>query len=158
MGVSVRGADTVAPEADWGDSVRHDSEMYQNLTSLIDELALTFGALKNTDPLPFVKATEWSAAWETRLLTEAHRLAAVTESLQGGLTAFSRSIGVADTQDCSLEGLERFSRVARGLLVTADGDYRIIFDKKFAKLPAAVDQLENAVSAYQSAREQASAA
>lgn len=151
MGISVKGADQPVPEIDWPDSIRHNEDAYRSLVELVQELSLIFGALKDHSGLRHVKATNWSAAWESSLLKSVDRVSGAARSLKTELTDFSSAIGIIGKSDSSLEELDQFSRVNRALAATATADFRIIFSKQFPQLSREVDDLELAISEYNDA-------
>lgn len=157
MGISVKQAGETAPEPGWPDSVSHDEKEYGSMVELVGELSLTFEALQNTSDLKHVKATRWSAAWEADLLQQTDRVSSSAEQLQAELKAFSSAIGIADKTDASVIELDQFTRLVRGLVATAADDYRIVFHKEIARLPQAVDALEQAISEFNTSSQQTSA-
>jgi very-short-patch-repair endonuclease len=150
MGVSVWAKDKVCPALDWPASVSLDANAYQILLLLVDELASTFRVLDPAAKFPSIKATEWSTSWETQFLQAAERVEVVAQSIQVSFAEFAASLGLSKP-DASPPELKQFRELARVLLETATDDYRVVFHKEIAKLPAAVDQLETAISALKKA-------
>jgi very-short-patch-repair endonuclease len=151
MGVSVKGAAERSPELDWPDSLHHNAEAYQSLIQLVDELSLTFGALKDRTGLRHINSTKWSAAWEADLMKASDSVSSAAQALQQELREFSSAISIPARSDASLEELDQFSRVSRALAATADDDYRVIFNKQFSQLPQEAENLDSAISEYNTA-------
>src|SRR5690606_38120533 len=133
-----------------------DRAAYQNLLAVIDELALTFGALTPGVQLPAVKSTDWSMGWETQLLDVTNKVESASSALRQALQGFTDELGIP-REDCSLEELEKFRKLARALLDTATQNYRIIFHKQFAELSQELDRLESSITGLNTAQEKLSA-
>ncbi len=157
MGTCVKGGDISAPAFDWPDSVQHDLASFQNLSATIDKLSLTYGAIDPEAKLPAVSASRWSAAWEQTLLSHCESLKRAATELQESVRKFLDCIGVAGRDDVSLGEIKGLERLALTLLNCSNEDVRMLFDKQFAKYPAARRQLEDAIAAYQLARKSSSA-
>ncbi|WP_166831715.1 DUF3320 domain-containing protein [Thalassoroseus pseudoceratinae] len=157
MGECVKGREIQTPEFDWADSVEHDTDAYWNLTTIIDELARTYSALDSNVSLPAVKTTQWSAGWEAKLLAECEQLKEAATAFRQALSSFSKSVGLPEMRDCLFTELDNLNRFATALVDCVGDDLRIIFNKQFAKLPAAASELATAIEGYQEARERAAA-
>lgn len=151
MGVSIKGADQTTLSLEWSDSVQHDAADYVAMVTLINELSLSFKALGSTLPPSFLRATEWSAAWEANLLRETDILEQSARILQSHLKEFAIAIGAAEPKDCSAEELERFIRVARAIITTSNHDYRILFNKQFTEISSGLEELISDIAAFNSA-------
>lgn len=155
LGTAVQGAENEPPRLEWPETVQHDEQAFQSLTKLIDDAALTFGVIDPSVRLPMVKVVKWSASWEAKLLSQCDRLHAAAVNMESSLKAFGSAIGLPDLRDGSFDSLDALTRLAKGLLVSAGDDVRIIFHKQFAKLPAAAAELRRTIDQYREAQSKA---
>ena len=157
MGECVKGRNIQTPKFDWAETLEHDADAYRNLTTTIDELALTYSALDTDVSLPSVNTTRWSASWEAKLLTECDQLESAAVRFQQALNSFSKAVGLPEMKDCSSAELDNLEQFANALIEDIGEDMRIIFHKQFPKLPTAVNELAASIKAYREAHERASA-
>lgn len=148
MGVSVKQADQLCPELQWSESVEHDKYSFNAMVDLINEMSLTFKALGGAIPPRFIKATEWSVAWESNLLKECDNLRQFASDFQSIFQDFVSLLGSSGLADCSPDQLQKFLRVARTIIATDGADFRIVFDKKFAEVCSGVETLANDITSY----------
>jgi very-short-patch-repair endonuclease len=158
MGVSVKGQGIATPLLIWDDSVQHDGAAYENLSRTVNDLALTLQSLNPHAILPHVKATEWSAAWEATLLQHSAQLKSAAMAMLPAIKKLSNAIGMPDTTDYSIDELSRINRLAQALVKSAHEDISNLFHKQFAKLPAALEELRNAIENLRKGRGSASGA
>tara|TARA_R110002073_G_scaffold7245_26_gene41479 strand:+ start:2613 stop:8513 length:5901 start_codon:yes stop_codon:yes gene_type:complete len=157
MGTCVKGGDHTTPEFDWEDSVQHDRAAFQKLSDIIDQIALTYGAIEEGTALPAVDATRWSASWEQALLSQCASLQRAADELRETLSRFCDCIGIPGRNDVSLAEMEGIGQLAESLLDAADEDVQLLFHKQFTKFPDAHRQLDLAITAYAQARNSAAA-
>ena len=136
---------------DWADTVRHDRVAYAKLETIVEQLADSFAAIADTDPLPMVCATDWSVKWENELIEKTDTLKETATALQMTLAQFTSAIGIPAVTDATVGQLDNLKRLAAALDATDGQDTRILYHKQFAKLPAAVQELEAAIAQHRSA-------
>ncbi len=154
LGISVCGAAREAPKLAWPETVRHDRAAYGNLKQAVADLALSSAAIDGSVRLPEITAKEWSAAWESRLLSTCETLQAAAVQLKERLAAYSAALGIGAKQDGTLLELEQLQRLGAALRSLRGQDATILFHKQFAKFAPAVDTLWASLAAYHAAREQ----
>ncbi|TAY41484.1 DUF3320 domain-containing protein [Rhizobium leguminosarum] len=158
MGVFVRGKDSYAPELSWGDTIRHDRASYQHLVALIEELALTFRAIKPVPSLRYINIADWSASWESRFLAQSDKLAKVASTLQPSLQSFTSLLGIESKADCSLSELNELAGMAAALRSASSGNYGIVFERQFEQLKSSIAGIEDAITQFKAAEGKLSAA
>lgn len=156
MGVSVSGRRVATPRLDWADTVQHNAAAYENLARTVDDLALTFQSVEPKAVLLQVNATDWSAAWEATLLQHSAQLKSTAAVMLPAIKKLSTAIGMPDTSDCSIDELSRLNRLAQALVKSAHEDVSILFNKQFAKLPTALEELRTAIEQLAMANDSAS--
>jgi len=157
MGIAVRSKQNYAPTLDWDDSIQINESRYETLTGIIDELALTYKAITPTPALQSITATEWSAAWEGNLFRSVDTVKSAAVSLQAPLQNFVTSIGLEKIDDCALAFFKEL-RILAGTLVDASHDnYRIIFDKDFAKAAGHIKELATDLKLFHKAQKSTAA-
>lgn len=115
MGECIAGRDSETPQPAWGDNVRHTREEYAELEATIARLAATFQAVPATTALPRVEATEWSMAWETRLLERCRQLDHACESLAEAIKSLISILGTDEIADVNASQLSQLYRLAQRL-------------------------------------------
>ena len=148
MGLCVRGKDLTTPAFEWADTVQHDRAAFQQLQELVSELALVFDQIDWQNPLSGVSAEDWSARWEQSLLEECRLVREAAETLRRSLSAFWAAIGLPGKDDCLPGELAALTRLATALKNSASEDVSILFNKQFAKFPAACQELQTALGEY----------
>ena len=156
MGISVGGQGVATPQLDWADTIQHDKAAYENLVHTVDDLALTFRSVEPKAVLRQVNATDWSAAWEATLLQHSAQLKSAAAVMLPAIKKLSTAIGMPDTTDCSMDQLSRLNRLAQALVTSSNEDVSILFNKQFAKLPAALETLRTAIKQLEMAIDSAS--
>ncbi|WP_296457286.1 DUF3320 domain-containing protein [Rubinisphaera sp.] len=153
MGVFVKSKDLSVPRLDWPLTQRIDQSRYQVLTETVKSLELSFQAITPTPALEVIESGQWSAAWESQLLSSCVNLQGRCETLKKSLKEFASGVGFEDLQDCSPDLLEKLNNLARLLKSSAGESYRIIFDKKFPKLPEQFAPVAKLILAYRKSRD-----
>ncbi len=64
FGICAKSAQQPAPELPWPDTVQHDRAAYDKLEAVVQQMALTFGAVDPSAKLPCIKVSQWSAGWK----------------------------------------------------------------------------------------------
>lgn len=158
MGVAVKYRNREVPLLDWEDALQIDVQRYETLESIIDEIALTFHALTPNLALPPITITSWSASWESNLLRTVDSVIPTVSALQTPLRNFVAAISLEETDDDSLEMVERLRILAGAMLEAAREKLRIIFDKDFSSLADQASRLKKEITAYQIAQSAINAA
>ena len=115
MGECVRGRQVETPRLNWPSTVRHDRKQYEELLETVSSLASTIQAMPTDAAVLRVQMTEWSTAWEDRLLESCHQLKCASEPLAAALGAFVKGLGIPQRVDVSSAGLTALYRLAREL-------------------------------------------
>ncbi|MCO8120698.1 DUF4011 domain-containing protein [Stieleria sp. TO1_6] len=150
MGVSIQGQSIDTPSLHWNDPNEHDLQQFQQLVTVVGDVARNFDAVRDLDPLTAITHTEWSIQWERDLLQQCDRLAETISSFGPHLTQFCDSIGL-QCDDAPAEQLGHLYQLARELVDTAGEDYRTVFDPQLAQLPADLSDLKQAITRYDAA-------
>lgn len=151
MGLCVKGTDLPTPKFPWSDSVEHDRDAYARLIQIIKRLALTYEVVESTASLPFVNQIQWSASWEQSLLTHCISLRNATTTLMDSFKQFAGAIGLGAKSDCSTCEFDSLNDLARALLQAKGENVQLLFNKQFAKFPAAKAELVRHIEDHQSA-------
>jgi very-short-patch-repair endonuclease len=115
MGECVRGRDVDAPRLDWPASVHHDRQAYAELQIAISELATACNSVPAKAAIGRVLTTEWSMAWETRLLKTCEELASASEAMAAVLASLSQLLAAPQLSDISATQLPELYRLATEL-------------------------------------------
>ena len=148
MGLAVKFKQHPAPRLEWEGSVQISEARFEKLVDMIDELALTYGAINPVPALQAIKTTEWSAAWEESLLSSIEQVRSAVSSLQGPSQEFMTAIGLQQTEGASLEFFKDLRILAGTLIDASQENYRIIFDKDFARATLQIKQLSKDLKAF----------
>ncbi|MCA8988409.1 MAG: DUF4011 domain-containing protein, partial [Planctomycetaceae bacterium] len=157
MGVFVKNKDLPAPKLGWPHTLRIDKSRYQTLTETVKGLELNFLAITPNPVLQLIEIGQWSAAWENQLLSSCANLHERCETLKHSLKEFATGVGFEDLEDCSSDLLEKLSNLSHLLKSSAEESYRVIFDKKFSKLPEQYASAAKEIQAYRKTRDSLSA-
>lgn len=157
FGISSLGGEREAVQFDWDPATRHDQDAFKNLERSVDELTVNFEAIESETPLPMISMTDWTIAWESRLLEAGQRLAEHSQALQKPLSVFATALGVPQFSDGSLENLNRIKRLSLALSEAVNDDIQFVFDKEFSKYQDAAAKLQTALNALDEAKNAASA-
>ncbi|WP_197992905.1 DUF3320 domain-containing protein [Gimesia aquarii] len=152
MGIAVKFKQHTAPRLEWEGSLQITKARYEKLIEMIDELALTYGAISPAPALQSIKTTEWSTAWEERLLSSIAQIRSAVTSLQGPLQEFVAAIGLKETEGFSLDFFKELRILAGTLTDASQENYRIIFDKDFARASLQIKQLSKDLKAFEKAQ------
>ncbi len=151
MGVFVRGKDTYAPDLKWPEPVQHDSQTYQRLTQLIDEIGLVYRSVPSDKCLRFIDVADWSASWENRFLTQVGQISRAASDLQPSLEAFSAALGLGAKTDCSVTELNELAAMASSLQSATGKNFGVIFDRNFNELKTSIGNVEMAITQFKEA-------
>jgi very-short-patch-repair endonuclease len=112
MGECVRGRHVTTPGLNWPATVQHDRTQYAELVATVAKLASILQAMPADGAMPRVQATEWSMAWETKLLEACRQLEAASLSLAASIKAFSRILATPSLVDISPRQISPLYRLA----------------------------------------------
>jgi hypothetical protein len=158
LGVASRGAAVSTPPLPWPHSVRHDAAAFATLADVVAQASLTYQAIDPRAKLSCIKATEWSLAWQSQLLACCDDLKEAARTFLAALGSFAACLQIPGKADGSAAEVGAFEQLAANLAACAGEDMSIIFNKSFAKLPAAARELQRAIELHRKVRASASAA
>jgi very-short-patch-repair endonuclease len=116
MGECVRGRAVSTPTLRWPSHSEHTREQYEELEEITAKLAAVFRALPAGVVLPRLEETDWSIAWETRLLDACRQLEQAAVSLQGAIRRFSVLAGLPAWEDVNSQQLSQLYHLGRELV------------------------------------------
>lgn len=151
VGIALRGRDRHAPSLSWPSTETHDLATRLKLEEMAEELGRVFKSVVNRPVLDLVHAGEWSSQWQERLIGAAGDLKAKTSVLRGRLAIFAARINLPAADDASFVDLQRLASFAAALRDSAGVDHRVLFDREFRQLSAALTELEQAIRGYRAA-------
>ena len=157
IGIATRGLKEHAPAFKWSHQNVHDTSAYAKLEQLADQLGRTFAAVKVRPVLHLVHVEEWSSAWQEQLLLAAGELRRAAQQAKISLETLCNHLGLAGTNDSSLDGLPYYANLASSLIATSGTDQSIILHEDFAKLRSAIHDLESSIGAYRETQARLSA-
>jgi very-short-patch-repair endonuclease len=157
LGIAMKHKDQHAPAFSWDRQDAHDQATRRTLEELAGELGRVFQAMEKKPVLRSVNCIEWSSAWQENLITAASKLNAAAQAVRKPLEAFLVTIGLPAKSDAPFAELELFSTFASAMQDSAGTDYSIMFDREFAQLRPALEQLEKSISDYHTAETNLSA-
>lgn len=152
FGISSLSINETKPKFTWPETIRHDKDAYDKLSSTAKTLGVGFDAIGDSKSLPAIGATEWSMKWESELIASAETLRTSSEELESALSSFNSVLGRPDFKDASVPQLDELKLFAKTLLESSDEDMRVLFHKQFAKFPDALKDLQSSIDLHSSAR------
>lgn len=152
FGVSSLSFNETKPKFAWPDTVRHDKDAFNKLTSTAKAIGVSFDAIGDSEPLTIIRATEWSMKWEGELIASTETLRTTSEELESALSSFNNSLGRPDVNDASVAQLDELKLLAKILLESSSEDVRVLFHKQFSKFPDALRDLEASIELESNAR------
>ena len=158
LGTCVKGQNDFAPEPRWEPTVVHDKDGYATLESLIDEIALTHGAVRPVPALRHVAATDWSFGWQQDLVARCVSLADAAAALESASARFRIAVGAGHLEDGSLKVIAEMTAIAKMALATRGKKLGIALNPAFDTLKASVETLGGAIERYRQAERALSAA
>lgn len=147
MGVDVRNTDRDVPALGWPRERRVDTGQLALMETRLRELASTFKAARPPAAFRAIKATDWSVAWEQRLLAAAQTLNTSLLSLSSSLAALCPLLGLGTRSDGSQEEIRNLARVASAVLAASEGNYGVMLRPDFESLRSSVTVVSQAIAA-----------
>ncbi|MEY3172245.1 MAG: hypothetical protein RLZZ436_158 [Planctomycetota bacterium] len=157
MGVVLQGSSRPAPTLTWAETTQHSRDHWEELASLVRELAVTCRSSASADFPKFLRKSEWSPVWETELLQRAEQLEQAATRATETLARFTQTVGCDEHRDTDVEGLKQLDLAARSLIKAADGTFTAVFAPDFPQLAAETAQLQQQLATFQQARQQTTA-
>lgn len=157
LGVCVSEHDAFAPEPGWEATVVLDREGYAALEALIEEIALTHGAVSPVAALRHVAATDWSFAWQNELVSRCTSLATTAAALESEAARFRIAIGMGNPDDGSLAAIAEITAIAKLALATKGNRLGVALAPAFDSLKDSVETLGSAIARYRQAEQALSA-
>lgn len=152
IAIEVDGKERYAPTLDWDTSTKHDDNTLDKIRELVKELANTWDQIKDHQQvLSYINQTDWSSAWENKLLAQGAELNAVAHEFGKLLLKLRPIFGLPPKSDCSLLEITTLCRSAEVVLATRGCNYSVAFADKFGELKSSVSVLQAKISAFQDA-------
>ncbi|WP_149574435.1 DUF3320 domain-containing protein [Xanthobacter oligotrophicus] len=147
LGLVLRDEAKVVPELRFSSSETHDPQMLRALEDLADKLGRTYAAAGVRPALSFVRAADWSNAWQQQLLAAALALKGASDALDSAFQGFRSALGLQASPGSLPAEIERFAALSKAIEDCAGADHTILFEPDFEDLAPALRALETAVSA-----------
>lgn len=151
MGIDVKNRDREVPALGWPTQRRVDASQLALMETRLAELASTYRAARPPAAFRAIKATDWSVAWEQRLLSAARELASSIAGLSSSLTALSPLLGLDPRSDGSQEAIRDLGKVASAVLAASEGDYGVVLRPDFDSLKSSVVVVSQSIVALHEA-------
>ncbi|WAJ26304.1 DUF4011 domain-containing protein [Antarcticirhabdus aurantiaca] len=147
LGLALRGENRHAPALAWPSKDAHDRAAFAELEDLAQALGRTFAAVGSTPALRLVDVSEWSSAWQDRLLAAAANARDAAEAVEGTSARLIRVLGLhpgETTRDDAIR-LAEFAEALDGL---DDEGARLAVRADFARLREAGGELGRLVADF----------
>lgn len=151
LGIALKAGDTPTPNLSWAERDAHDAATLRALEDMAAEAGLVYASVERHPALDLVDAQDWSSGWQDTLIAAAQSLRNAAELLQDAASAYLACLGLAQTDETSLEELAALSALATGLHRSSGRDISVAFDRDFAQMGGALAELGRSIAAYREA-------
>jgi hypothetical protein len=151
FGADVRNKDRDVPALGWPQHRRLDAGQLALIEDRLRELASTYKAARAPAAFRAIKASDWSVAWEQRLLAAAQVLNSSISALSACLGSLSPLLGLGARSDGSQEEIRNLARVTAAVLAASEGNYGIMLRPDFDSLRTSVAAVSQSIDALHQA-------
>jgi very-short-patch-repair endonuclease len=130
----------------------HDRTSFNSLIDLVDRLALAHKSVKTCGTLDVIEKTEWSFAWQAKLLEAAARFGDDTVALVNSCHRFGELLGLPSDGEIHNPRLSALTRLAKVIGDVAKPDIRFAASESLSAIDYSIVALEKAATDFRSAQ------
>ncbi|MFK7882880.1 MAG: DUF3320 domain-containing protein [Phycisphaerales bacterium] len=131
----------------------HDERSFESLVDVAERLALAHAAVVDCHSLSGISKTEWSFAWEKKLLDTAERFRDETVALKASCNQFESLLGITIDPEMTNVRLKALIRLAKSIGKVSNADYRFASGEDLGAVKSSIGDLERAITTYRTQRE-----